>query len=411
MIMRTNTANTNSTGSATGTTCTPRRRVAAAAVGLMMLAAVGATACSPDEQAGCPPLALAFLGVLTGPDASSGTTVRNSAALAVKEHNVATPQCEIGLISYDSQGDADQAEVLARQIVADDQIIGVVGPVFSGETAAAMPIFEQAGLPVLTPSATNPTLSAQGWTTFHRLVGTDDAQGPAAILWLLESGDVKRVGVVDDGTLFGKALADFATDELNRRGITIAPRQQVEPSRRDYGDVVQAITSVGVDAVFFGGLGEAGAQLHRQLRDAGVSGLFVGGDGLYSTSFIEAVVAGPDGGVSVMVSCPCAGSAATDEQVAFGERYRSTYTGAALYFAFEGFDAASMLLAGIDSGARTRSALQQWLGTAEYQGLSKTISFKDNGDVVGGPVFINRIVDGSFKTVARVSDGRVTPVG
>lgn len=387
------------------------RRVIATMVALMLVAAAGLTSCSQDDQAGCPPLALAFLGVLTGPDASSGTTVHNSAAMAVAEHNDASPECEVGFISYDSQGDADLAVVLARQIVSDDQIIGVVGPVFSGETAAVMPIFEEAGLPVLTPSATNPTLSQQGWSTFHRLVGTDAAQGPAAVVWLLSTADVKRVGVVDDGTLFGEALADFTTDELNRRGITIAPRQQVEPSRRDYGDVVEAVASVGVDAVFFGGLGEAGAQLHRQLRDAGVDGLFVGGDGLYNTSFRDSVAAGPDGGVFAAVSCPCAGSAATEAQLAFAERYQDRYDGAALYFAFEGFDAASMLLAGIDSGARSRPALLQWLGTAEFEGLSKTISFDADGEVVGGPVFINRIVNGEFETVAKVSEGQVTAVG
>jgi branched-chain amino acid transport system substrate-binding protein len=387
------------------------RRILTSVMAVVLLAAVGLTSCTSDEQAGCPPLALAFLGVLTGPDASSGTTVRNSAAMAVAEHNEANPACEVGFISYDSQGDADVAEVLARQIVSDEQIIAVVGPVFSGETAAVMPIFQDAGLPVLTPSATNPTLGQQGWTMFHRLVGTDAAQGPAAVVWLLDEADVKRVGVVDDGTLFGKDLADFATDELNRRGITIAPRQQVEPSRRDYGDAVEAVSSVGVDAVFFGGLGEAGSQLHRQLRDAGVGGLFVGGDGLYNSSFVEAVVAGPDGGVLAAVSCPCAGSASTDAQRAFAERYQGLYNGAPLYFAFEGFDAAAMLLAAIDSGARTRSAVEQWLNTAEFEGVSKTISFDANGEVIGGPVFINRIVNGAFQTVAKVSDGQVSPVG
>lgn len=387
------------------------QRVIATVVALMLVAAAGLTSCSSDDQASCPPLALAFFGELTGPVSNSGTTKRNSAAMAVAEHNAANPDCEVGLISYDSHGDTDLPEVLARQIVSDEQIIGVVGPGFSGETAAVMPIFEEAGLPVLTPSATNPTLSQQGWSTFHRLVGTDAAQGPAAVAWLLSADDVKRVGVVDDGTLYGKALADFATEEFNRRGITIAPRQQVEPNRRDYGDVVQAVSSVGVDAVFYGGLGEAGAQLHRQLRDAGVDGLFVGGDGLYNNSFIDAVALGPDGGVSVAVSCPCAGSATTDRQRAFIQRYQDLYDAGSLYYAFEGYDAAAMFLAGIDSGARTRPALRDWLGTAEFEGLSKTISFDANGEVVGGPVFINRIVNGEYEAVARVSDGQVTAVG
>ena len=380
--------------------------------GVVALGLVGAAtvACSTTEEASCPPLALAFLGVLTGADASSGEVVRNSASVAVAEHNETKPECEVGLISYDSKGDPDVAEVLAREIVADPQIIGVVGPVFSGETAAVMPIFESAGLPVLTPSATNPTLGEQGWRTFHRLVGTDAAQGPAGVAWLVDETNPSSVGVIDDGTLFGKALADFVFEDLNRRGIRIAPRQQVEPGRKDYGETVTAMTTTGVDAVFFGGLGESGAQLHRQLRDAGVEGLFVGGDGLYTATFLEVISTGPDGGVEVAVTCGCLGSATTDAQKAFVERYERTFDGAPLYFAFEGYDAAGMLLAGIDAGARTRAELQEWLGTAVYEGLSKTIQFGPTGEVVGGPVFVNRIRDGKFVTVAKVVDGQVTPL-
>ena len=385
------------------------RRVVAGVLAVVLIT-VTAVACSSAEKASCPPLALAFLGVLTGPDASSGEVVRNSAAVAVADHNVENPDCEVGLISYDSKGTAEIAKVLARQIVADPQIIGVVGPVFSGETSAVMPIFEEAGLPVLTPSATNPTLSEQGWRTFHRLVGTDAAQGPAGVAWLVDEVNPASVGVIDDGTLFGKALADFVFEDLNRRGIRIAPRQQVEPGRKDYGDTVTAVTGTEVDAVFFGGLGESGAQLHRQLRDAGVKGLFVGGDGLYTATFLEVISTGPDGGTEVAVTCACLGSATTDAQKAFVERYEQTFEGAPLYFAFEGYDAADMLLAGIDAGARTRAELQEWLGTAVHEGLSKTIQFGPTGEVVGGPVFVNRIRDGRFVTVAKVADGRVTPL-
>ena len=383
-------------------------RLGAGAAVMTLVSVVGVTSCADDAQTSCTPVALAYLGVLTGPDASTGETVRNSAAIAVAEHNAADPECVVGLISYDSEGNPDIAEVLARQIVSDQQIIGVVGPVFSGETAAVMPIFEAAGLPVLTPSATNPDLSQQGWSTFHRLVGTDAAQGPAAVLWLLDEANVQRVGVVDDGTLYGEALADLAAEELNRRGITVAPRQQVEPSRRDYGDAVEAVVSVGVDAVFFGGLTEAGAQLHQQLRDAGVEGLFMGGDGLYTTAFLDAVISGSKGAdTDVAVSCPCAGSPTTAAQLAFTERYETLYGNAGVYFAFEGFDSAAMLLAGITSGARTRAELQRWLGAAEFEGLSKTISFDANGEVLGGPMFINRIVDGGFATLDEVSNGQV----
>lgn len=386
------------------------RRLVAAAVAAALLA-TGVVACDSDEAGTCPPLAIAFLGALTGADASTGEVVRNSAALALEAHNEANPDCEIGLVSYDSRGDSARAKVLAGQIIDDPQVVAVVGPVFSGEAEAVMPLFEAAGLPVLTPSATNPDLGTKGWTTFHRVVGTDADQGPAAVSWLINEVAPQRVAVVDDGTLYGKTLADLAADELIRRGVVVAPRQKVEPGVRDYGQAVSSIAALDVDAVFFGGLGDAGAQLHGQLREGGVLGPFVAGDGTYTGSFLEVVRTSLDGGAQVVVTCPCAGAAASDAQRAFAQRYREVFDSEPLAFAFEGFDAAAMLATGIGEGAHTRAGLERWLGGATYEGLTKTIRFDASGEVVGGPVYVSRIVDGAFIPVARVTDGRVAPVG
>lgn len=386
-----------------------RRLLGVAVVGL--LAASGLVGCGGDERGVCPPLAIAFLGALTGPDASTGEVVRNSAALAVEDHNEANPDCEVGLLSFDSRGETERAQVLARQIIADPQVVGVVGPVFSGETEGVMPLFEEAGLPVLTPSATNPELGGRGWTTFHRVVGTDADQGPAAVAWLVDTVDPERVAVVDDGTLYGGTLADLTTTELIRLGVIVAPRQKVEPGVRDYGQAVESIAALDVDAVFFGGLGDAGAQLHGQLREGGVTGPFVAGDGTYTGSFLEVVGRSVDGGVAVAVTCPCVGAAATDAQRSVAARYREVFGSEPLAFAFEGYDAAAMLLAGIAEGADSRSALAQWLDEATFEGLTKTITFDDDGEVVGGPVFVSRIVDGVFVPVAQVVDGEVIPLG
>jgi len=388
---------------------TGRRLVAVVVVAV--LAATGVVGCASDERGTCPPLAIAFLGALTGADASTGEVVRNSAALAVADHNAANPDCEVGLISFDSRGEPARAEVLARQIVDDAQVLGVVGPVFSGEAETVMPVFEAAGLPVLTPSATNPELGRKGWTMFHRVVGTDADQGPAAVAWLTAEVGPARVAVVDDGSLYGGALADLATDELIRRGIVVAPRQQVEPGVRDYGSAVDSIAALDVDAVFYGGLGDAGGQLHGQLREGGVAGPFVSGDGTYTGSFLEVVRSSPDGGAAVAVTCPCVGAPSTDAQRAVADRYRQVFGAPPLAFALEGYDAAAMLLAGIADGARSRASLASWLDGVTYEGLTKTISFDAAGEVVGGPVFVSRIVDGDFVPVAEVSDGRVTPLG
>ena len=386
-------------------------KVVGAALALALVGGAVVSCGNDDAASSCPPVALAFLGALSGPEAANGETIRNSAAMAVEEHNLARPECEVGFISFDSQGDQRQATALASQIVGDPQIIGVVGPVFSGETRAVMPKFEEAGLPVLTPSATNPGLSGEGWRMFHRLVGTDAAQGPAIATWLTQVTGVDTVAVIDDGTLYGRTLADLLVEDLNRRGIAIVPRQQVEPGRRDYGEVVRLVkTYPDIDAVFFGGIGEAGVQLHRQLRDAGVAELFVGGDGVFLDSLIRSASTGDDG-EGVLVTCPCIGVATTDAQKDFAERYVARYDSEPVYFGAEGFDAAGMLLAGIDSGATTRSELASWLDSATFNGVTKTVRFDGSGEVVGGPVFFFTVDDGVFVPRARILDGRLTELG
>jgi branched-chain amino acid transport system substrate-binding protein len=351
-------------------------------------------------------MAFAFVGPLTGPDAAVGDVMRNSAQLAIDNHNAALPECEIGLIAYDSKGDARIAETLAQQIVDDPQVVAVVGPVFSGESLTAMPVFEAAGLPVVTPSATNPVLGEQGWRTFHRVVGTDADQGPAAASWLVEQAGVDTVAVVDDGTVYGKSLADLAVEEFTLRGVTVAPRQQVDPANKDYTTVVSIIKGIpGIDAVYFGGIGQAGSQLERQLREQSVDALFMGGDGVFLASFLESALAGPGGGSNILVTCPCVGPASTPDQEAFAEQYRSTFASVPDYFAAEGFDAAGILLAGVDAGARSRSAIQDWLGTATYQGVTKTVRFDGRGEVVGSPVYFFVINDGAFVPVAKREGG------
>jgi branched-chain amino acid transport system substrate-binding protein len=385
-----------------------RRMVAGSAIGLALVMVTGGLAgCASEETStACPPIAFAFLGALTGPDAAVGDVMRNSAQLAINNHNAALPECEIGLITYDSRGDARIAETLAEQIVGDPQIVAVVGPVFSGESLVAMPVFDAAGLPVVTPSATNPILGEQGWRTFHRVVGTDADQGPAAASWLVEQAGVDTVAVVDDGTVYGKSLADLAVEEFSLRGVTVAPRQQVDPSNKNYTTVVSIIKGIpGVDAVYFGGIGQAGSQLERQLREQAVDGLFVGGDGVFLASFLESALAGPGGGNDILVTCPCVGPASTPAQKSFAEQYRATFAAVPDYFAAEGFDAAGVLLAGIDAGARTRAGLQNWLGSATYQGITKTVRFDGRGEVVGSPIYFFVIDDGVFVPVAKREGG------
>jgi branched-chain amino acid transport system substrate-binding protein len=150
---------------------------------------------------------LAFLGALTGDAGALGQNMVNGINLALKEYNDKNADCKISLKTFDSQGSPDKAPALATQIINDDSIWGLIGPGFSGESLATGKTFFEAGLPSISPSATNVTITQQGWTTWHRVIGNDDAQGAADAKYLTETAGAKKVYVIDDGQDYSKGLA------------------------------------------------------------------------------------------------------------------------------------------------------------------------------------------------------------
>jgi branched-chain amino acid transport system substrate-binding protein len=155
-------------------------------------------------------LKLGFFGALSGDNAGLVTPMKNGAQLALDQYNQKNADCKVELATFDSQGAADKAAGLATSAAQDTKIVGMIGPAFSGESENANPIFEQAGLPAITPSATRPSLSTKGWKIFHRGVGNDFSQGPAAARYIKNVMKATKVFVVDDQTAYGAGLADEA---------------------------------------------------------------------------------------------------------------------------------------------------------------------------------------------------------
>ena len=176
----------------------------------------GATPADPagDGNAKCPPVNIAMAGALTGPDSALGINIENGLRLAVDKHNAANAECQVGLKTFDTEGDPQKATMIAPQIVDDPETIALVGPAFSGETKATGAVFDQAGLPALTASATNVTLSEQGWRTFFRGLANDGVQGPSVANYMKNVMELGKICVIDDSTDYGLGLADVIRDTL-----------------------------------------------------------------------------------------------------------------------------------------------------------------------------------------------------
>lgn len=335
-----------------------------------------------DGKATCPPVSLAMAGPLTGADAPFGGNVRDGAKLAVELHNAANPGCQVGFKPFDTEGDPQKATAIAPQIVDDPSIIGLVGPTWSGETKATGSIFNEAGLVAITPSATNVALSTEGWKTFFRGLSSDGVQGPSLANYLKNTLGVKKACVVDDSTDAGVGQAGAVRDTLGPIADS-ACNISIKKGDKDFSAAVNQIKGQSPDVVVFASYYTEGALLLQQLRDAGYTGLFAGPDGLKDPQFVKAAGQSAKGAV---LSCPCGPPTG-----AFADAYTKKFGQAPGTYSLEAYDAATIMLKGIDSGAVTRPALLDFVRTYDGQGVAREYKWTDTGELTSNLIWIYKV--------------------
>jgi branched-chain amino acid transport system substrate-binding protein len=335
-----------------------------------------------NGQAQCPPVSIAMAGALTGPDAALGINIKNGAQLAIDTHNAANPGCQVQLKTFDTEGDPQKATQIAPQIVDDAFTIGLIGPAFSGETNATGDIFNQAGLVATTASATNVTLSENGWRTFFRGLGNDGVQGPSVANYMKNTLGLQKICVVDDSTDYGLGLAVAVRETLGPVADS-ACNISVKKGDKDFSAAVTQIKSASPDAVFFAGYYAEAAPLTQQLRDGGFEGTFVTDDGAKDPEYVKQ--AGSSSKDAVL-SCPC--GPATGE---FAEEYTRKFNQEPGTYSAEGYDLGTILVKGIDSGAITRPALLEFVRNYSGQGIARNYQWTDKGELTSSLIWMYKV--------------------
>lgn len=359
--------------------------VAAISAGVVvLLLAIGgiAFALSGDDDGprDDPPLAapacgykIAFLGVLSGNNSVDGQTVRNATRLALDRYNRKHGGCTTDLAEYDTKGEADEAARQAEQIVRDEQVLGVVGPLTFNEAQKAMPILEAGGVPAISPTLTHNSMSTRGWRMFHRTVGTDADQATAAAKYLTQTLRARRVFVVAEIDEYGAGVADDARLKLN---TAFVGRAGIDGSAGTYGNTVKEILDSTADALYFSGYYDAGAILVKELRAVKPDIKIVTWDRLFTDLFAES--AGNSAAEGVVITCPCVPPSEARDN--FANDYKAQYTEAG-YFGPESFDAANVLLEAVAAGKANRPDVLTFVKAYDGQGVSRRIKFTDNGNL------------------------------
>lgn len=344
---------------------------AATAAASLMLGACGTAETGGGSAEGECNFKVGAMGALSGPNASIVIPSVNGAELALKQWE--NEDCTVEMVRHDTEGDPAKATPVATQMAGDDSYIGVIGGAFSGETRATKSIFNDAGITMISQSATATDLTQEDQVeVFHRIVPYDDYQGEAIAKYITDVFQAKRAFVVDNSEAYGEPLAAKVKETL---GDVLVGEDKTQVDQTDFAPTISKIKSSNPDAIMYGGYIAEAAPLLKQIRDAGIQAPFIGGDGLYGADWGEAV--GPAGEGSVIV-CPCA---PIEEGQTFAEDYEAEFGEAPGAYAAEGFDAMSILLAALDDGARTREEVEEFVDNYEGEGLSKQLAFDENGDV------------------------------
>jgi branched-chain amino acid transport system substrate-binding protein len=333
-----------------------------------------------------------MFGALTGPNANLGIYIQNGVNLALDKYNAAHPNCKVTLANYDSQGDPTQAPGLAKKAIDDKKVVGIVGPAFSGESKAADPLFNEAGLVTITPSATNPKLADNGWKTFFRVLGNDATQGPAAAKYMKETVKTQKAFVIDDASEYGKGLADIVRKDL---GSTDVGNDTIQQKQTDFSASVTKVKASGADSLFFGGYSPEAAPLIKQLRDAGWKGTFVVADGVKDQSYIDNAKTAAEG---TIITCPCV---PPDVAPDFQKDYKAKYNEDPNTYSGEGFDAATILLDGIAAG-KTRESMVAFVKSYDKAGVTKQLQFDDKGEPQHVKVFAYKVEGGKIVSTGEI---------
>ncbi|MGH6891599.1 MAG: branched-chain amino acid ABC transporter substrate-binding protein, partial [Dongiaceae bacterium] len=348
---------------------------------------------------------IGHVGPLTGGIAHLGKDNENGARLAVEEANAAKikidgKEVKFTFVAEDDQADPKVGTTVAQKL-ADAKVNGVVGHLNSGTSIPASPIYSQAGIPVISGSATNPKLTEQGFKTQFRVVGRDDQQGPAIASYLAVNAKPRLVAVIDDATAYGKGIADEVEKTLKAANIKVLPREQGTDKTTDWKAILTKVKGKSPDAVFYGGMDATGGPLLKQGRELGVKAVFSFGDGACTDDMTKLAGAAADG-----LLCSQAGLPPQAADKKFLAAYKKRFNADPILYAPFTYDAANLLIEAMKkaNSADPAKYLPE-LAKMEFPGTTGKIAFDAKGDRKDAEMTILTMKDGKLAPIAIIKGG------
>ena len=385
------------------------RRIVAVVAAIALAAGLGACGKQEDQAKTGSSLErvvkIGHAAPLTGEIAHLGKDNENGARLAIEEANakgltIGGQKVVFEFLSEDDEGKENKGPIIAQKF-ADAKVAGVVGHLNSGVTIPASVVYNEAGIPMISGSATNPKLTERGLKVAFRTVGRDDQQGPAIASYLNAQFKPRTVAVVDDATSYGEGLADQVELTLKAAGVSVLPREKGTKDTKDWKAILTKLKGKKPDAIFYGGMDSAGGPLIKQGRELGIKAVFAFGDGACSEKMHELAGAAAEGMV-----CSQAGIPALAASKGFLDAFKKRFNSDPIIYAPFTYDAANLLIASMQKADSADPAKYlPELAKISYEGASGRIQFDAKGDRKDAEMTIFTMKAGKVVPVAIIKGG------
>ena len=363
-------------------------------------APVAAAPAAPAAPAPAPELTvqLGHVAPLTGPQSHLGKDNENGARMAIDELNekgveIGGSKVKFVLVAEDDQADPKQGTIVAQKLV-DAKVSGVIGHLNSGTSIPASKIYFDAGIPQISPSATNPKLTQQGFATTFRVIANDVQQGKVLGEYATKQLAAKTVAIIDDRTAYGQGLADEVEKAVVAGGAKVVTREFTTDKATDFSAILTKIKSKKVDLVFYGGMDAQAGPISKQMKSLGLKAKYLMGDGGYTPEFIKLAGPASEGQYASLPGVPL-------DQMPGGKAFNDAYTakyGQIQLYAPYVYDAVMVMVDAMKrAGSVEPAKYLPEIGKAEYQGVTAKVMFDDKGDLKGGSISMYQVKDGKWE--------------
>lgn len=344
---------------------------------------------------------IGHVGPTSGQIAHLGKDNENGARLAVEEANakgimVDGKKVKFELLAEDDAADGKQATQVAQKLM-DAKVVGVVGHLNSGTSIPASAIYNTAGVAQISPSATNPKLTNQGFKGVFRMVANDVAQGTAIGNFAVKGMAGKKIAIIDDKTAYGVGLADETEKAVKAAGSAVVIREALANEKeQDFKGVLTKVKAKNPDVIVFGGMDAQAGPMLKQMKALGIKAKFISGDGAQSAELIKLGGDAAEGSYATTAGLP---KEKMPQGAAFYDKFKAKFNADVQVYAPFTYDATNVLIAAIAKVGTDPAKIIDAVKATSMDGVTGKIAFDDKGDIKDGAVTVFQVKGGKWETV------------